>query len=102
MPIFIFILGYTTLISYLIVGMKCARFLHETRGSQIYIAYSVCVLTFFSFFDQSVPLLVMRCAGALLLIINLAGIYRLRHEVVFSSYDHSADANLAPCAIGDL
>ncbi len=84
MPSFIFILGYTTLIAYLIVGMKCARYLHPGKGAQIYIVYSLFALTFFSFFDQTKALLVMRIAGALLLVINLSGIYCLRHEVAFS------------------
>lgn len=88
MPLFIFILGYTTLIAYLIVGIKCARFLHPTKGKIAYLLYSVAVFTFFAFFDQTVALLVMRIAGALLLITNLAGIYALRKEVHFSLEEH--------------
>ncbi|HEV8051948.1 MAG TPA: alanine:cation symporter family protein, partial [Parachlamydiaceae bacterium] len=84
MPLFIFILGYTTLIAYLIVGMKCAKYLSPRHGARFYIGYSIFAFTFFSFFDQTQALLVMRMAGALLLIINLAGIYRLRKEIVFS------------------
>ncbi|MFI5344669.1 MAG: amino acid carrier protein [Chlamydiales bacterium] len=90
MPSFILILGYTTLIAYFIVGIKCARYLHPNRGPQIYIIYTICVLTFFAFFDQTHALFVMRLAGALLLIINLAGIYRLRNEVVFAHNETSA------------
>ena len=84
MPLFIFILGYTTLIAYFIVGIKCARYLHPRRGSGIYFGYTIAVLTFFAFFDQTHALLVMRLAGALLLVINLVGIYRLRQEVIFA------------------
>ncbi|WP_068469771.1 amino acid carrier protein [Candidatus Protochlamydia phocaeensis] len=87
MPLFIFILGYTTLIAYLIVGMKCARYLHPTRGASFYMGYAIAILTFFAFFDQTHALLVMRLAGALLLIVNLTGIYRLRHEIVFTVED---------------
>ena len=83
MPFFIFILGYTTLISYLIVGIKCSRHLHPKRGPAVYVAYSLFVMTFFAFFDQTLALLVMRIAGALLLIVNLSGIWCLRHEVFF-------------------
>jgi len=92
MPGFIFVLGYTTLIAYLIVGMKCAKYLHPTKGSSIYLGYAICALSFFSFFDQTVPLLAMRLAGALLLIINLLGIYRLRHDVKFVSDEAVAPA----------
>lgn len=84
MPGFIFILGYTTLIAYLIVGIKCARYLHPKKGPAIYIVYSAIVLIFFSFFEQTQALLIMRIAGALLLMINLAGIFRLRNEITYS------------------
>lgn len=84
MPIFIFILGYSTMISYFCVGMKCARFLSPKYGSRLYAVYGVLALLLFSFFDQSQALLVMSLAGALLLITNLLGIFLLRHEVVFT------------------
>lgn len=87
-PFFISILGFSTLISYLTVGMKCAKYLSPRYGTSFYLGYSSFVFTFFSFFDQTQALLVMRMAGALLLIINLAGIYLLRHEVIFV-YDKS-------------
>lgn len=97
MPGFIFILGYTTLIAILIVGIKCARFLHQKKGATYYMAYTICALVFFSFFDQSVPLLAMRVTGAMLLIINLIGIYRLRNEVVYCEREPSSAINLMPC-----
>ncbi|MGE4573512.1 MULTISPECIES: amino acid carrier protein [Parachlamydia] len=87
MPVFICILGYTTLVSFLIVGIKCARYLHPEKGARLYLIYSVCVFIFFAFFDQTVALLVMRAAGAFLLTINLAGIFRLIGEVEFSFED---------------
>lgn len=99
MPGFIFILGYTTLISILVVGTKCARYLHPKQGAAYYMVYTICALVFFSFFDQTVPLLAMRISGALLLIINLAGIYQLRHEVVFRICERPLDLNLATCEI---
>lgn len=86
MPFFVFLLGYTTLIAYLIVGIKCAKYLSPRNGAKFYIVYSIFVFIFFSFFDQTHALLVMRIAGALLLSINLAGIYCLRKEIVFT-YD---------------
>lgn len=84
MPIFIFVLGYTTLTAYLIVGIKSARFLFPRHGARVYLGYSIAALSFFAFFDQTYALLVMRIAGALLLIVNLSGIYMLRHEIVFT------------------
>lgn len=94
MPFFVFILGYTTLIAYLIVGMKCAKYLFPRNGVKFYMGYSIFVFTFFSFFDQTQALLVMRIAGALLLIINLTGIYCLRKEIVFAYDKTSSESNV--------
>lgn len=85
MPIFLFIVGYTTMIAYFCVGIKCARFLYPKYGTQLYLVYGVIALLFFSFFDQTQALLVMSLAGALLLITNLLGIFILRHQVVFAN-----------------
>ena len=84
MPIFLFVLVYTTLISYLLVGFKCARFLHPRHGEKVYFVFAVCFLLFFSFFDPSRALLVMSLSGCLLLCLNLVGIFRLRQEISFS------------------
>lgn len=83
MPLFVFLLGYTTLIAYIIVGTKSAMYLFPRYGIGIYVVYSALMFTSFSFWDQTFALLVMRVSGALLLIINLTGIYLLRKEVVF-------------------
>ncbi len=95
MPLFIFILGYTTLIAYLIVGIKCARYLNPEKGTLYYIAYTISVMTFFAFFDQTKALLVMRIAGALLLILNLTGIFFLRNEIVFTKETQLKEPDLA-------
>jgi len=103
MPGFIFILGYTTMISILIVGIKCARFLHPGRGALCYIVYTICALLFFSYFDQTVPLLAMRFAGALLLIINITGIYKLRHEVIYARGEPASGLTMTtPSEIGAI
>lgn len=82
MPMFLLIVGYTTIIAYFCVGMKCARFLAPKHGEKIYIAYAIASFVFFSFFDQTQALLVMSISGALLLSFNLVGIFRLRHQIV--------------------
>lgn len=83
MPLFLFIVGYSTMIAYFCVGLKCARFLNPNNGTKIYLIYGVMVLLFFSFFDQSQALLIMSIAGSLLLMINLLGIFKLRHHIEF-------------------
>jgi AGCS family alanine or glycine:cation symporter len=84
MPIFLFVLVYTTLISYLLVGLKCAGQLHPRHGQKIYLFLSGGFLFSFSFLDQSKALLVMSLSGCMLLIVNLLGIFRLRHEIEFA------------------
>jgi AGCS family alanine or glycine:cation symporter len=85
MPAFLLIVGYTTMIAYCCVGIKCARFLSPKYGAKVYLGYGVISLIFFSFFDQTQALLVMSIAGALLLITNLLGIFLLRKEIVFTN-----------------
>lgn len=82
MPLFLLIVGYTTLIAYFCVGIKCARFLAPKIGEKIYFGYAVFAFIFFSFFDQTQVLLLMSLSGALLLCINLLGIFRLRDQVL--------------------
>lgn len=84
MPIFLFIVGYTTMIAYFCVGIKCARFLFPTHGSRMYLVFGIIMLPLFSFLTQTQALLVMSLAQAMLLIINLLGIFRLRHQLVFA------------------
>ena len=92
MPIFLFILGYSTMIAYFCVGIKCARFLHPKRGFEIYVGYGILSWIFFSFFEQTQALLVMSLAGALLLITNLLGIFMLRHQIEFKDEVVAAEA----------
>lgn len=82
MPLFFLVVGYTTLIAYFCVGLKCARFLAPRYGEKLYFAYAALAFVFFSFFDQTQALLVMSLSGALLLSFNLLGIFRLHREVL--------------------
>lgn len=83
-PIFLFILVYTTLIAYLFIGIKCARFLHKKHGKKGYVVFAALFFLAFSFFDSSKALLIMSLSGCCLLCINLLGIWRLRKEIDFS------------------
>ncbi|MDF2550535.1 MAG: hypothetical protein K0S07_1602 [Chlamydiales bacterium] len=83
MPFFLVVLGYTTIIAYFCVAVKCAQFLHPKHGRTAYFIFATAMLIFFSLFDQTEALLVMSVSGSLLLMINLLGIFRLRKQVVF-------------------
>jgi AGCS family alanine or glycine:cation symporter len=84
MPCFLLILGYTTIIAYACIGMKCAKFLHPKHGMRVYLIYGIIAWLLSSFFDQSTALLIMSLAQGCLLIINLTGLFKLRKEVVFA------------------
>lgn len=92
MPFFLIICGYTTIIAYFCVGLKCARHLMPKYGTKIYMSYAMVAFVLFTFTEQSKALLIMSLAGALLLIINLVGIFRLRKEIVFGSQSVPAKA----------
>lgn len=83
MPFFLFLLGYSTIIAYFCVGLKCARFLSPKFGQPLYYAYAVFAFVFFSFFDLTKAYAIMTLAGALLLIFNLTGTYCLRKDIRF-------------------
>ncbi len=88
-PLFLLVAGFTTMIAYFCVGITCARFLFPRFGKEMYVGYGVIILLIFSFLDQSHALLIMSLCGALLLILNLLGIYVLRKEVVFQEENYS-------------
>lgn len=84
MPCFLLILGYTTIIAYACIGMKCAKFLHPKHGMRVYLAYGIVAWLLSSFFDQNTALLIMSLAQGALLLINLLGLFKLRKEVIFA------------------
>jgi AGCS family alanine or glycine:cation symporter len=84
MPIFLFLLGYSTINAYFCVGLKCAHFISPTYGRMGYYVYACCSLFVFSFVDSVQAQTVMTIVGGLLLAINCYGIYTLRQEI---SYD---------------
>jgi len=83
MPLFLFLLGYSTINAFISVGLKCADFLLPVVGRKLYYGYAVVMFLIFSFVDTLQAQAVMTIAGGLLLIVNCWGIYRLRHEVTY-------------------
>ncbi len=83
MPFFFVVTGYTTIIAYFVVGIKCASYLAPRWGKRAYVLYGMTAFAFFSFMPQSQALLVMSVSGSMLLTINLLGIFRLRKEISF-------------------
>lgn len=81
MPFFLFILGYTSLLSSFMTGVKCAKFISRKRGIVLYYAYALAMFIVFSYFDTYYALIIMTLAGGFLTIINLAGILKLSNEI---------------------
>ncbi len=83
MSIFFFLAGYTTIIAYFAVGLKSARFLWPRHGEKAYYVYALFAFPFFAYFDQSKVFLMMTFSGGLLMMMNIAGIVKLRKEIKF-------------------
>ncbi len=88
-PLFLFLLGYSTIIAYFCAGMKTALFLSPKRGRLFYYVYAVTALIGFSFADTEQAASVMMIVLALLLAMNLAAAWKLRHEVHFRLEDEA-------------
>lgn len=84
MPLFLTLLGYSTIIAYFCVGLKCAQYLQPKYGRKCYYLYSMIVLPLFSMLPTANSLTIMSMANASLLILNLIGIFKLRREIAFS------------------
>ncbi|MDZ4323109.1 MAG: amino acid carrier protein [Alphaproteobacteria bacterium] len=83
MAILIFIAGYTTIIAYLAVGEKAAQWLFPRGGRIGYFVFAASAFTGFSFLDSGHAGTIMGLSGGLLVLTNLLGIWKLRHEVEF-------------------
>jgi AGCS family alanine or glycine:cation symporter len=81
----IFIAGYTTVIAYLAVGEKAARWLFPKWGHKLYYAYAISAFIAFSLLDQCHAITVMSLSGGLIMFTNLLGIWKLRHEIAFEN-----------------
>jgi AGCS family alanine or glycine:cation symporter len=87
MPFFLFLLGYSTINAYFVVGMKCSMFLSPRWGKRLFSLYSALILFIFSYISTVQAQTVMAIVGGLLLVINCWGIFKLRHEIGFELED---------------
>ncbi len=83
MAVFFFLAGFTTIIAFFAVGMKCAKYLSNRWGERLYLLYGIGAFSFFAFYDQSKVILIMSLSGGLLMMINLLGILKLRKYIEF-------------------
>ena len=78
-----FIAAFTTVIGYLVVGLKAANFLSKKIGRKLYLFYAIIAFIVFSYQDQADVMLIMSVASGLLMSINLSGVFILRKEIEF-------------------
>jgi AGCS family alanine or glycine:cation symporter len=84
-PLFIFLLGYTSLTSFYTVGKNAAAFLFGNLGSRIYPFLAIFLFIFFpSIGTISQSMIFMSTTGALLLICNVYGIVLLSDKIEFN------------------
>jgi AGCS family alanine or glycine:cation symporter len=95
MPFFLFLLGYSTLVSYFVVGTKSASFISKKWGTKFYYIYSCLTLPLLAFVDSSQAFVLMSIAGSALLFLNVIGIYILRREIKFELGEQEALKNLS-------
>ena len=83
-PVFIFLLGYSSLIAFYAVGKKSAKFLSPKYGAAVFTIYAIIAFLFFSWFGSEFhALAVMSIVGMVLLVVNLAGMFMLRNDIKF-------------------
>ena len=88
-PLFIFLLGYTTMIAFFAAGRRAATILIPTYGVGLYMSFAAILFLLFSFLGtESQCLAMMSLVGCLLLVCNLYGLFFLKDEIVFD-VDHA-------------
>ncbi len=89
-PLFIFLLGFSSIISYFAAGQKAAYFLGKQRGKSIYTFYAICAFLLFSFVGSEEHIMtIMSTCGIFLLLINVYGIVKLRNSISFDLSAHT-------------
>jgi AGCS family alanine or glycine:cation symporter len=81
---FFFLIGWTTILGFLTVGVKSAKFLSATKGRLVYMVYAVVMFLLFSFLEQTKARLIMYLIGGCLMLMNIVAIFILRREIDFS------------------
>lgn len=83
-PLFIFLLGYSSLLALFTAGRRSAMLLSRKYGSIAYLLFAANAFLIFSYIGTSAHCMsIMAIVGLLLLVINLYGLFYLKDEVVF-------------------
>lgn len=83
-PLFIFMLGYSTLLAIFASGKKAAQFLHPVYGPGVYNLYAIVMFLIFSFVGTDAQIMTpIALVGGLLLVINVCGLIKLRKSISY-------------------
>lgn len=85
MPTLIFLLGFSSLIAFFHVGLKCAGYISPSFGKPVYYLYAITAFILFSFVEQTEAMLLMSFCGVCMLLLNVYGIIRLYDKVDFEA-----------------
>lgn len=94
MPLFLLILGYSTITAYFCAGVKSAEFLSKKWGKLFFYLYALFALAVSAFVDTVEAQTIMAISGGMLLLINCWGIYCLRHELDFFQKEKIMETSL--------
>ena len=84
-PMFIFLLGYTSLISFYSVGKNAAVFLLGNKGHYVYPVFAASAFLAFSYIGENDhAMMFMAITGMFLLILNVYGIVMLSDKIKFN------------------
>ncbi|MEO0348000.1 MAG: amino acid carrier protein [Pseudomonadota bacterium] len=78
-----FLASFTTILAFLVVGVKSAKFLNNAHGEKIYLVYATLTFLLFAFAEQEQMVSLMSLCAGLIMLITLPAIYKLRHKVKF-------------------
>ena len=78
-----FLAGYTTIIAYFTVGLKSAKFISPLWGKKVYVICALIAFISTYFTDQTHLIMIMSLSAGTLVLLNMAGIMKLRKEIKF-------------------
>lgn len=81
MPVFIFLLGYSTIISFFHAGMCAMDYVMPTYGRKLYYLYAAIAFVTFAWLEAKHALALMNVCCACMLVINLIGLWRNRQLI---------------------
>jgi len=82
-PLFLTIVGFSTIVTYFYVGLTCAHFVSPRYGKVTFYLYAIIAFLSCTVVDTSQTQTIMALFGGLLLVINGWGIFRLRRDISF-------------------